>query len=78
MEAEDSSDGEYPFSAPVFVLTHEPRTRRTRRSRSLPVTSWKRPPRHWMLRAGGTSTSSTRIVERRRVVTSDGRSTSLP
>jgi hypothetical protein len=23
MEAEDSSDGEYPFSGPVFVLTHE-------------------------------------------------------
>jgi len=24
LEAEDSSDGEYPFSGPVFVLTHEP------------------------------------------------------
>jgi dihydrofolate reductase len=24
MEAENSSDGDYPFSGPVFVLTHEP------------------------------------------------------
>jgi dihydrofolate reductase len=24
MEAEDSSAGEYPFSGPMFVLTHEP------------------------------------------------------
>ena len=54
-----ASRGEgYPFSGPMFVLTHEPPDRRTRRSRTSPVTSGKRSPRHWTLRAGRTSKSS--------------------
>ena len=50
-----SSGDAYPFSGPVFVLTHEPPDPPTRRSRSSPVTSGTRSPRHWTLQAGGTS-----------------------
>ena len=58
MEADQPGSVDYPFSGPFFVLTHGRRSRRIRRSRSSPVISGKRSPRHWTLRAGRTWRSS--------------------
>ena len=58
MEADNPSDVGYPFSGPVFVLTHEPPDPPDPAVTSSPVTSGRRSPRHWTLRARGTSKSS--------------------
>ena len=54
MEAEEPGSVDYPFSGPMFLLTHDRWSRRTRRSRSSPATSGKRSPRRWTLRAART------------------------
>ena len=50
MVADEPESVDYPFSGPLFVLTHEPPDPPDPGSRSSPVISGKRSPRPWTLR----------------------------
>src|SRR5258705_2410249 len=58
MEAEEPGSVDYPFSGPMFVLTHRPLERPDPEVRILSGDIGKRSPRHWTLRTARTSKSS--------------------
>ena len=58
MEAEEPGSTDYPFSGPMFLLTHRPLDPRTPKSRFSPATSGRRSPPHWTLLEARTWKSS--------------------